>query len=915
MSYVINNSRGQIVAVVADGTVNTTATDLALVGRGLTDYGEYENENYVYLLENFANSTAPTSAITGQLWYNTTTDSLSSYTNANTWQTLASVSYVDAQKISPALTGIPTAPTAAAGTSSTQLATTAFVTQSPQFLGVPTAPTATAGTSSTQLATTAFVTQSPQFLGVPTAPTAAAGTSSTQLATTAFVSSGPQFLGTPTAPTRLATDNSTFLATTEFVQAQKISPNFSGVPTAPTAIPGTANTQIASTAFVTNRINALGSMATQNANSVSITGGLIQGLEDPLAIADGGTGARNSTDARNFLGLGDIATQNANSINISGGSISGITPIGVVSGGTGASTAAAARDNLELGSMATQNANAVSITGGSIVGIAALMIENGGTGATDAVQARFNLGLGDVATQSKNAVDITGGTITGITPLPVASGGTAANNATNARINLGLGTMATQNANDVAITGGSISGLTTMIPITSGGTGANSAANARINLGLGSISTQAANNIAVTGGTITGVVSNAAGLSLGTLADQNANAVSITGGSISGISALPVASGGTGSGVASTARTNLGLAIGTNVQAYSSVLQAMSNTIPGTDTMIYFTSANTAAVTTITEYGRQVLQSTSPGLGLGTMSDQNANAVAITGGSISGLANALAVADGGTGGINAFQARLNLGLGTVSTQNANAVAITGGSITGITDLAVADGGTGASTASDARINLGLGTMATQNANAVTMTGTPTAPTATVTTNSTQIATTQFVQNVALNVIPTGVITMWYGSIASIPVGWYLCNGANGTPNLQDRFIVGAGSIYAVNATGGSADASLVAHDHLATSTFTGAALGNHTHTATDSGHVHSYSLPNSANPQSGSSTLCLYPSFSLSSTTVGKANISVTSNSAGTPSGTVSTTVDFMGQDATGRNLPPYYALAYIMKA
>ena len=336
MSYVINNSRGQIVAVVADGTVNTTATDLALVGRGLTDYGEYENENYVYLLENFANSTAPTSAITGQLWYNTTTDSLSSYTNANTWQTLASVSYVDAQKISPALTGIPTAPTAAAGTSSTQLATTAFVTQSPQFLGVPTAPTATAGTSSTQLATTAFVTQSPQFLGVPTAPTAAAGTSSTQLATTAFVSSGPQFLGTPTAPTRLATDNSTFLATTEFVQAQKISPsfsgvptaptadpvtdtiqlattefvqaqkispNFSGVPTAPTAIPGTANTQIASTAFVTNRINALGSMATQNANSVSITGGLIQGLEDPLAIADGGTGGITAEAARINLGL------------------------------------------------------------------------------------------------------------------------------------------------------------------------------------------------------------------------------------------------------------------------------------------------------------------------------------------------------------------------------------------------------------------------------------------------------------------------------------------------------------------------------------------------------------------------------------------------------------------------------------
>ena len=59
---------------------------------------------------------------------------------------------------SPALTGTPTAPTATAGTSTTQLATTAFVTASPVLAGTPTAPTAAAGTNTTQLATTAFVT-------------------------------------------------------------------------------------------------------------------------------------------------------------------------------------------------------------------------------------------------------------------------------------------------------------------------------------------------------------------------------------------------------------------------------------------------------------------------------------------------------------------------------------------------------------------------------------------------------------------------------------------------------------------------------------------------------------------------------------------------------------------------------------
>jgi hypothetical protein len=127
MSYIINNSRGNIIAVVADGTVNTTATDLTLVGRAVTDYGTYENENYVYLLENFANSSAPLQPILGQLWYDSATDVISAYNSANAWSALASQDYVQAQKISPVFTGTPAAPTAAIGTSTTQLATTAFV--------------------------------------------------------------------------------------------------------------------------------------------------------------------------------------------------------------------------------------------------------------------------------------------------------------------------------------------------------------------------------------------------------------------------------------------------------------------------------------------------------------------------------------------------------------------------------------------------------------------------------------------------------------------------------------------------------------------------------------------------------------------------------------------------------------------
>ena len=50
-------------------------------------------------------------------------------------------------------------------------------------------------------------------------------------------------------------------------------------------------------------------------------------------------------------------------------------------------------------------------------------------------------------------------------------------------------------------------------------------------------------------------------------------------------------------------------------------------------------------------------------------------------------------------------------------------------------------------------------------------------------------------------IPSGSIILWSGSVGSIPVGYYLCNGQNGTPNLQDSFIIGAGNSYSVGANG------------------------------------------------------------------------------------------------------------------
>jgi hypothetical protein len=120
--------------------------------------------------------------------------------------------------------------------------------------------------------------------------------------------------------------------------------------------------------------------------------------------------------------------------------------------------------------------------------------------------------------------------------------------------------------------------------------------------------------------------------------------VNISGGSITGITDLAIADGGTGASTASVARTNLGVAIGTNVQAYDAGLQSISGLTTTADQMIYTTSSDTYATTSLTSAGRALLDDADASaqrttLGLGTLATQNANSVAITGGTISGISN------------------------------------------------------------------------------------------------------------------------------------------------------------------------------------------------------------------------------------------------------------------------------------
>lgn len=110
--------------------------------------------------------------------------------------------------------------------------------------------------------------------------------------------------------------------------------------------------------------------------------------------------------------------------------------------------------------------------------------------------------------------------------------------------------------------------------------------------------------------------------------------------------------------------------------------------------------------------------------------------------------------------------------------------------------------------------------------------------------------------------PTGIIVLWHGAIVDIPDGWTLCDGTAGTPDLRDRFVVAAGGGWAPGATGGTL---------------------THTHTFTSNGHHHHFP----------------YPGGDFADGT----NIS-DQTSTETDTGTTD----------PENHLPPYYALAYIMK-
>lgn len=87
MAYTINLTNGNVFAVIPDGTTNTSSS-MVLVGKNYAGYGEFLDENYIHLLENSSNSTAPSAPLTGQLWWDSTNLLMKVY-NGTAWKTIS----------------------------------------------------------------------------------------------------------------------------------------------------------------------------------------------------------------------------------------------------------------------------------------------------------------------------------------------------------------------------------------------------------------------------------------------------------------------------------------------------------------------------------------------------------------------------------------------------------------------------------------------------------------------------------------------------------------------------------------------------------------------------------------------------------------------------------------------------------
>jgi len=443
-------------------------------------------------------------------------------------------------------------------------------------------------------------------------------------------------------------------------------------------------------------------------NAANVTGN--------VAIVNGGTGATTASGARTNLGLGTIATQNASSVAITGGSITGITDLAITDGGTGASTASQARINLGLGTAAILDAGVAN-------GVATL--DSGGTVPLSQIPASIQGGVSyqGAWNASTNSPALTSSVGTkGYYYVVSVAGSTNLNGVTDWNVGdwaIFNGTVWQKIDNTDAVT--SVAGRTGAVVLTTSDIG-----------GLGTIATQNANAVAITGGTESGVTHS--GDTIGTYLDYTGTSapsyvegrtwydsnrhalayyndssndvvhigqdlivkvINNTGSTIPNGSPVYITSTSSGQSY-----PNIALAKA-DVAATSAVIGLTNGSIAN-GAIGYVTSqggidnVNTSTFTVgqvlyLSPYSAGQLMNTIPPTGItvqvgvvqyvnsstGIIYVKQTTPLSVPASIITGT---LPIANGGTGATTASGARTNLGLGTIATQDASNVAITGGTI-------------------------------------------------------------------------------------------------------------------------------------------------------------------------------------------------------------------------------------------
>lgn len=172
-----------------------------------------------------------------------------------------------------------------------------------------------------------------------------------------------------------------------------------------------------------------------------------------------------------------------------------------------------------------------------------------------------------------------------------------------------------------------------------------------------------------------------------------------------------------------------------------------------------------------------------------------------------------------------------------------------------------------------------------------------------------VAESNEVKSISAGVVPVGAIIMWSGNNSAIPGGWHLCDGTNGTPNLTDRFIIGAGNTYTTGSTGGSNT-----HNHGGTTgahTLTSGEIPAHNHNYKDSYYIESF------NPGVGSAGTIGGADYVGSTNYKGSGDSDNDNDYVYYRSGTTDNNSGGGGSHShtisSANNIPVYYALSFIM--